>query len=203
MVVATTTGPMTLVKICTDMVQTTEPSFGPYPCKFWLGSLDLLSLPPPFISKPRKNTTQNLIRAQTTCLVSIFVIPVFPVAYFITRTIYAIKILVSIREKQWKHGNYSPRGPFSSSLFSLSISYIPPLKTICASAIKHKLVFLKKRRKHKIYSTRAQMTRLASFGPVFIVTAFLVAYFTFRTYIFIQTLVSIKNTKKNYNGLLT
>ena len=53
-------------------------------------------------------------------------------------------------------------------------------------------------RKKKIYSPRAQTTRLASFGPVFAVPVQSIMYLVIRTYIYNRTFVSIKKkTKKN------
>ena len=51
-------------------------------------------------------------------------------------------------------------------------------------------------RKKKIYSPRAQTTRLASFGPVFVVPAQSIMYLVIRTYIYNRTFVSIKKKRR-------
>ena len=47
------------------------------------------------------------------------------------------------------------------------------------------------------------MTRLASFGPIFVVAAHPVVYFIIRNGIYNKTLVSIKKNKEKYIKILT
>ena len=79
-------------------------------------------------------------------------------------------------------------GPFSSSL--------PTPSRILSLRIYIYYKILVSIQKKQRYSPRAQTTRLASFGPVFIVPAQSIMYLVIRTYIYNRTFVSIKKKRR-------